>query len=271
MKTEPIEFGPHRFNIALTKSGWEGVIIRKNIQKLTAPKRYAAPTRDALLEKLQKAVLADTADFVGYDGAVKRFTTLFPGGFENADFLHREVKPKHAASKFVREALPADGSGNWKTCKDDVIRAFQMTELLHPIEKAKLKDMVLGPDGETYFDAVRQFHDGEYAKAGSRLTSRFKSTDIANWRALTYLPFLWSPKQHMFLRPTFLREFASAVGHRFTIDYRSDLDPAVYRSLLALLSETRTKLADEAGIDNIVLQSFIWVAVQYKDSDVAAP
>jgi hypothetical protein len=84
---------------------------------------------------------------------------------------------------------------------------------------------------------------------------------------LTYLPFLWRPDVHMFLKPTITQEFAARVGHGFARDYAPDLDIAVYDSLLDLVARTRAELAPLAPQDGIDVQGFMWVVGAYDETD----
>jgi len=68
--------------------------------------------------------------------------------------------------------------------------------------------------------------------------------DAARWTVVTYLPFLWRPEAHMFLKPEVTKDFATRVGHRFASDYEPRLRLDVYQSLLDLVSETEQELAD---------------------------
>ena len=88
---------------------------------------------------------------------------------------------------------------------------------------------------------------------------------------MTYLPFLWRPNEHVFLKPTMIQDFAERVGHRFASVYRPDLDIEVYDTLLDLAEETRAKLADMAPRDMIDIQSFMWTVVKYEEKDKPAP
>ena len=42
--------------------------------------------------------------------------------------------------------------------------------------------------------------------------------DLAKWTVATYLPFLWRPDRHMFLKPEVTKDFATRVGHGFVDD-----------------------------------------------------
>jgi hypothetical protein len=81
----------------------------------------------------------------------------------------------------------------------------------------------------------------------------------------TYLPFLWRPEQHMFLKPEVTKDFAARIGHRFASDYEARLDFGVYESLLDLIDKTAVELEDLHPRDRIDVPSFIWVVVGYKE------
>jgi hypothetical protein len=90
--------------------------------------------------------------------------------------------------------------------------------------------------------------------------------DVAKWTVVTYLPFLWRPEEHMFLKPEATRDFADRVGHPFAHEYASEIAEATYRGLRNLVRETRDQIADLEPADSIDLQSFIWVVGKYKEA-----
>src|ERR1700730_15979046 len=95
-----------------------------------------------------------------------------------------------------------------------------------------------------------------------------------SWPIATYLPFLWDPEHHMFLKPNVTRDFAERIGHSFAYKYETHLDPPVYESLLELTSYTVAGIKSLEPADGIDVQSFIWVVGEYRDGDMpphAAP
>ena len=98
-----------------------------------------------------------------------------------------------------------------------------------------------------------------------------KPDDVAKWPAVTYLPYLWRPEEHMFLKPEVTKEFAVRVGHPFAHEYTSELTAETYRSLLDLARETGEEVADLEPRDSIDIQSFIWVVGKYPDKFVWEP
>ncbi|NOG73922.1 hypothetical protein [Roseicella sp. DB1501] len=98
-----------------------------------------------------------------------------------------------------------------------------------------------------------------------------KPHDSAKWTVVTYLPFLWRPEAHMFLKPQATQDFAARIGHAFTHAYEAGLDMAVYESLLDLAGRTQAELHALGPRDRIDVQSFIWVVGAYGEEDVPAP
>jgi hypothetical protein len=92
-----------------------------------------------------------------------------------------------------------------------------------------------------------------------------KPHDAAKWTVITYLPYLWRPELHMFLKPEATKDFAARVGHRFADDYEPRLHLTVYESLLDLVDKTAMQLADLMPRDRIDIQSFIWVVGDYRE------
>lgn len=50
-----------------------------------------------------------------------------------------------------------------------------------------------------------------------RILSPFQAN---KWTIVTYLPFLWRPSEHIFLKPEATKDFAQRIGHRFAGLYR---------------------------------------------------
>lgn len=92
-----------------------------------------------------------------------------------------------------------------------------------------------------------------------------KPHDNAKWTVATYLPYLWRPDTHMFLKPEATKDFATRVGHRFASEYEARLHLPVYESLLDLVEKSELELADMRPHDRIDIQSFIWVVGDYQE------
>jgi hypothetical protein len=75
---------------------------------------------------------------------------------------------------------------------------------------------------------------GAGTPARAEMDHLLRPYNCANWTVATYLPFLWRPDRHMFLKPMVTKDFAVRVSH--PLDYRGRLDMAVYESLTGLVA-----------------------------------
>jgi hypothetical protein len=202
--------------------------------------------------------------YFGFKGAKARFLHFFPNGFGSSGYAGEERDYKLAAKARLdaiaplAEAVQAAGFG------DAVLAVFQATNLVSPFEKMRVKDALRGPHADTFVRAAARFAAGEIT-ALADMERALRPSDSAKWTVATYLPFLWRPEAHMFLKPEVTKDFAERVGHGFATAYQARLDPAVYRSLLDLVAHTEAEIADLAPRDRIDVQSFIWVVGNYRE------
>ena len=153
-----------------------------------------------------------------------------------------------------------------------VAPVFSETNLLDPrFEVPSVRALLKGPAAEEFVRLCAAFAQGGGKPALLALEGLLKPHNCAKWTIVTYLPFLWRPEEHMFLKPKMLQEFAERVGHHFASVYRPDLNIEVYDALLDLAQETRVNLAEIAPRDMIDVQSFIWTVLKYEEKDEPAP
>jgi len=142
---------------------------------------------------------------------------------------------------------------------------FERQTCYHLFEKVRLQDVLRGPNADSFIRAAARFAIGDTKPALLEMERALRPDDSAKWTVVTYLPFLWRPDQHMFLKPEVTGDFAVRVGHRFASDYEPGLNIAVYDSLLDLAARTSAELADLNPRDRIDVQSFIWVIGAYRE------
>jgi hypothetical protein len=99
--------------------------------------------------------------------------------------------------------------------------------LLSPFEKMRIRDVLQGPAADTFIRAAARFAMDETRPALLEMARVLKPHDSAKWTVVTYLPFLWLPETHMFLKPEVTKDFAARVGHRFASDYEPRLEIGV--------------------------------------------
>ena len=189
--------------------------------------------------------------YFGYNGARSRFLKFFPNGFHSDGFssLERDykvaAKDKLDASAPLAEALNGSGFG------EAVLSVFRATNMLSPFEKTWVANMVRGPNADAFVQATASFaHDGTET-ALRELKKVLKPHDCAKWTVATYLPFLWRPEAHMFLKPEATKDFAARVGHPLASLYEAQLSFNVYASFLDLADKTSDKLSQLAPRDRI--------------------
>jgi len=223
--------------------------------------------------QLRAAVGKASDAYFGFDGARARFLQFFPDGFRSSAFegdergSYGERGYKLRAKAKLDEAAPLDQVLTGTGYGEAVLSAYRATNLLSPFEKTRLDPVLRGPDADAFIQAAAAFAKGDVAPALDRMERILAKHDNAKWTVVTYLPFLWRPEEHMFLKPMVTQDFAERVGHSFVHDYSPALEPEVYASLLELMAVTKTELVDLQPRDNIDLQSFVWTVGEYKDGD----
>jgi hypothetical protein len=252
--------------LAETKTGYAGLARNE-----THERRFEGQDKDRLWELLQKEAAKLTPDFVGYDGAKARFLRIFPGGFGSQKYLGNkefgERNYKLRAKDRLDKVLPLEQASEVVGAGEAITGIFQATNLLSPFEKLRVRDALRGPNSDAFVHGAADFALGDRERGLATMAHALKPNDAAKWTTVTYLPFLWRPEAHMFLKPTVTRKFAARVGHRFENAYSAALDPSVYESLLDLVSETKAEIKGLQPRDNIDIQSFIWVVGEYSFED----
>lgn len=203
--------------------------------------------------------------YFGFDGARNRFLTFFPNGFHSDGYASQErdyklaAKAKLDASAPLAEAVDGTGFG------EAVLAVFRATNMLSPFEKTRLQDVLRGPHADDFVRAAARFAMDAGKSDLVAMERALKPHDSAKWTVVTYLPFLWRPDKHMFLKPEVTKDYATRVGHRFAADYEARLHLPIYESLLDLVSQTERELNDLRPRDRIDIQSFIWVVGDYRE------
>lgn len=201
--------------------------------------------------------------YFGFDGARARFRCFFPDGFNSEKFVDAERQYKLDAKDRLEKSAPLEKAVNASGLGEAVLAAFNATNLLSPFEKMRVRDALLGPSADAFISAAARFTLGEGKRALQEMANALKPHESAKWTVVTYLPFLWRPEEHMFLKPSVTKDFASRVGHRFASDYKPQLSWDVYESLLDLVAKTNAEIAELGPRDRIDVQSFIWVVGAY--------
>jgi hypothetical protein len=207
----------------------------------------------------------DNAKYFGFDGARNRFLHWFKGGFSSPALVKAERNYKWDAKVRLDAAAPLEKALTGSGYGPAILTVFQRTNLLSLFELVRMREVLQGPSADVFVRASARFTMGEMEDGLFEMQRALKPHELAKWTAVTYLPFLWRPDAHMFLKPEATKDFAQRVGHHFFHDYEPRLHLAVYESLLDLVVETEAEMGDLHPKDRIDVQSFIWVVGDYQD------
>jgi hypothetical protein len=233
---------------------------------------------DRVWTRLHDEVAKKSASFFGYHGARTRFLKYFPGGFASDAYVGigdkngtGERAYKLAAKARLEATVTPEAAATGSGFAGAVIQAFADTNLLEPkFELPKVGQLMRGPNGDDFIRGAARFTLGDIKGGLAEMEKAARPHEAAKWTLVSYLPFLWRPEAHVFLKPQVTKDYAERVGHCFPEAYEPALRPEVYASLLDLYAKTGTAIADLAPRDNIDIQSFIWVVGKYTNEHPGA-
>ena len=246
----------------------EGGFAGRTIRGTTMGEIIHDDDRECLIARLRNEAGKLEPSYHGMDAAIARFLEFMPGGF-SGERIQKERPYKVKASLAFKAVLsPEQAMGATRADADAVRKAPVWINLLSPFESMRLKDVIEGPHGPAFLQAAAKFAAGDLGAGLAGMRAATKNHGALTWPMATYFPFLWDPAAQMFLKPAVTCDFAERIGHSFQYQYDSELKPEVYAGLLALADHTRVALAELKPVDNIDLQSFIWVVGGYTDADL---
>jgi hypothetical protein len=220
---------------------------------------------DRVWQELQNEAGKLDPKYFGYTGARSRFLKFFPNGFLSDGYAAQERDYKVAAKKKLDATAPLEMALTGSGYGEAILAVYRATNMLSPFEKTRLQDVFRGQSSDAVIRAAAKFTQDPDKNALGRLEAALKPFDCAKWTVVTYLPYLWRPDTHMFLKPEVTTDYAARVGHPFASTYEPRLTIGVYTGLLDLAQQTRLSLSDLHPRDGIDIQSFIWVVGDYQE------
>lgn len=223
---------------------------------------------ERLLSRLRNEAGRLHPDYVGFEGAIRRYLHFFPSGLKGAANASSEREYKERAAARLNAGLSAEQAID-ATNEDAarIAKAGIQTNMLSPFEAARLRDTLMGDTGGRFLRGAAEFAAGDYAAGASEMSMAVQPHGRVSWPIVTYLPFLWDYRKHMFLKPTVTADFADRVGHDFHHRYSPEPNSDTYLALLDLVDTTRAAIATLEPRDNMDIQSLIWVVGEYREGD----
>jgi hypothetical protein len=268
MATQEIKMGKARLKWQPAKDGgFAGSVILDNKQVVLLHDDDEA----RLVTRLRNEAGRLHPDYVGFDGAIKRFLHFFPEGFRGAAAATWERQYKERAAERLRSALSIDHAASADDSDAARVAASSIqTNMLSPFEAARLNDTLRGATGGRFVRGAAAFGQGNYRAGFADMSAAVQPHGRISWPIITYLPFLWDYQQHMFLKPNVTKDFADRVGHDFAHRYEAEPNEDTYLALLDLVATTRAAIASLDPRDNLDIQSLIWVVGEYREKDKPA-
>ena len=255
--------GKNLLRLVQTATGYSGIIVKRHAK--TPP--VDGEDAEEVWGRLERQLVETRPDYVGFHGARIRFRSIFREGFSDSEYLVTERNYKRDAKRRLDECLPLEDGVSATGKGEDVLTVYRNTNLLSPFEMMRVTDVLRGANADAFIQSAASFALEPSESALQAMKAALKPHDIAKWTAMTYLPFLWRPSHHMFLKPMATKDYASRVGHRFAYDYSPEISMPVYESVLDLAAATERELVAMNPVDRIDIQSFIWVVGQYSADD----
>lgn len=216
-----------------------------------------------LKRRMRLSVTQPDPRYFGMEAARRRFLSMFPDGFSDVAYLRKEREYKVEAAGLLSRLMPLKEARRATAAGAAAILPVFETGSLHENEIAVIEAMFRGQGATEFVRGAARFADGRYSEGLRIMEMAIRPHGRITWPMVTYLPWLWLPEDHLFLRPGATRDFASRVGHAFSDEYEPGLLPDVYRSAQDLADRTRSDLDDMNPADMIDVQSFIWVVGRY--------
>lgn len=256
--------GKTTLRLVQVDKGYAGVVLLDGKSRT----RIDGGDPEEVWQKLRAQAASSSPNYFGYSGAKNRFLSFFPNGFSSCEYVKEEREYKIGAKELLDSTVPLEEALE-KTGYGEAIKSvFNKTNLLSQFEKMRLNDTLSGDGADAFVKGAAKMAIGD-VKAGLRdMEKALKPYDAAKWTVVTYLPYLWNPVEHMFLKPEVTKDFAERVGHPFFTDYETKLDADVYESLLDLTRTTEKEIVDLRPKDGIDVQSFIWVVGAYDENSM---
>lgn len=194
------------------------------------------------------------------------FLRTFPGGFRGERF-RAERDDKVEISRIAAEQLGSEVM-HAMLAKGDFegicARALKLTgamknAMIFKNEKMALKDGLESPQArqrfaETLYQVLHG--EGDFSGRFKTFVNCLQEMHADKWTTATYFLFFMHPYRHMFVKPTITQHAAEVCA--FDINYRPELNPRTYQSILEFSAYLKEKIAVLEPRDMIDVQSFMW-------------
>jgi hypothetical protein len=221
--------------------------------------------------KVERPPRRAPADF---DHLASCFTSRFPEGFESLDFHDAERGYKEDAAAALKDKL-GNGAfaallrdGRYAEVCEIAKRVMRSTNLVYPIEKAKLVDGIENVAfQERFANALYTllYDSAEMEQPFVKFCSLLSEMGANKWPVATYYQFLATDGKWMFMKPSIMKRMAESL--KISLNYKAEPNWFTYSKLQELahrveLELQNRKLTPHSRID---VQGFIWASIEIED------
>lgn len=205
-----------------------------------------------------------------FEHLVVCFKRRFPDGFDGQDFHNEERDYKQKAANTLNERLAKDafekllGEGHYGEICEIAKHVLRSTNLVYPIEKAKLVDGVEGvanqePFSRALFDLLHGAADME--GRFTRFTDVLSQIGANKWPIATYYQFLASEGKWMFMKPSIMKRMADSL--KISLNYKAEPNWLTYSKLQELGDCVDSELRKRGLVPHLRtdVQGFIWASI----------
>jgi hypothetical protein len=201
----------------------------------------------------------------------RKFLRLFPGGFDDPEYVELERDYKWRAHEAWMAALGLKhfrallGAARYAEIAREAVSIESRTNLLFSFEKMALRVAIRSAAGARAFsEGLYHFlhgRDGDEAKFTGWIETVAglprRQTRVLTWPLVTVFGFIAAPSEHFFLKPRVTQAAAREYGYDFQYVSRPNWD--TYAHLLGFTNRVRRDLQDLGPRDMIDVQSFLWI------------
>ena len=161
-----------------TADGYAGMVIHG--AKQSPVLRDDDP--DVLWRRLLAEVGKAHPNYFGFDGAKARFLKYFPKAFADPGYVFEERDYKDKAVARIAAMISEDQAGEAgpDQCAA-AIRAFQAPNLVYPVEKSRIKEVLNSEAGPNFLKSAATFADGDFALGLTGMIAAIRSVTEENW------------------------------------------------------------------------------------------
>ncbi len=199
------------------------------------------------------------------------FLELFPGGFEDPEYLDVEREYKVEASTFAKEVLSAKRiitlleQKNFEEISELAKKVVNKTNLVFPNEIMSFTDgLGAKPENAKIFSEALFYHlysKDSLKKRFMAFVKALNQLDAAKWTTASYFLHLAYPENSPFMKPGVTKKAADAFG--YPLDYTSNIQWGTYSRLIEFAKFIGKRISAHPLLkprDMIDIQGFMWRA-----------